>query len=149
MNSGETHHGSISPGNPSAGNARLVRAQGARIRFAARRRGTDRWRALVACLLLAVFLGFGLLLTGAVPSPTASTAALADRSGNALANAQVMFVSRSGDRCRQRAVDNATWVIRDRGEVDCDAPPPQPTDAVRSEGLPARMDVIREVFRRK
>ena len=104
--------------------------------------GKDRRRTLVACLVLAALLGVGLLVGGIVPSPLTWTTRPAAQGGNHLATGSVLVVSPAGNRCRQRVIDNATWLMRDNGELDCEA-------AVPREISPARVDVIREIFRKK
>jgi hypothetical protein len=114
-----------------------------------KKRGNDRRRALIACLVLAALLGVGLLVGGIVPSPLTRTTPPAARDGNHLATGPVLFVPPSGNRCRQRVIDNATWLMRDNGEVDCEAVLSPQMGAVPREGSPARVDVIREIFRKK
>ena len=111
--------------------------------------GKDRRRALLACLVLAALLGVGLLAGGMVPSPLTRTTPPAAQDGNRLATGPVLFVPPSGNRCRQRVIDNATWLMRDNGEVDCEAVLSPQMGAVPREGSPARVDVIREIFRKK
>ena len=114
-----------------------------------RKRGNDRRRALVACLLLALLLAAGLLIGGVVPSPLTRATPPAANEGNRLATGPVLFVPPSGNRCRQRVIDNATWLMRDNGEVDCEAVLSPQMGAVPREGSPARVDIIREIFRKK
>ena len=111
--------------------------------------GKDRRRALVLCLVLAMLLGVGLLAGGMVPSPLTRTTPPAAQDGNRLATGPVLFVPPSGNRCRQRVIDNATWLMRDNGEVDCDAALSQQMGAVPGAWSPTRVEVIRAVFRRK
>lgn len=111
--------------------------------------GNDRRRALVACLVLAALLGVGLFIGGVVPFPLRSTVPPATRDGNNLATGPVLFVPPSGNRCRRRVIDNTTWLMRDNGEVDCEAILSPQMGAVPREGSPARVDVIREIFRKK
>jgi hypothetical protein len=65
-----------------------------------------------------------------------------------LSTGSMLFVSPSGDLCRERTIDNSTWQIRNKGWVDCD-------DALaKAAGLErrtsgSRLDIIRESFRGK
>jgi hypothetical protein len=125
---------------------RPVRAQGAGRRSAARN-GSDRWRAVFAVLALAALLGAGLFAGSNFPSPVRTTRADAER-GRHLASSPVVFVPRFGNRCRQRTIDNATWRMRDVGEVDCDGALSQ-SEAIRHEGAPSRVDGVKEESQKK
>ena len=126
--------------------ARPVRAQGAGRKSAARN-GRDRWQAVVAVLALAALLGVGLFVSSNFPSPVRTLAADA-RGGRHLASGPVLFVPRFGNRCRQRTIDNATWRMRDVGEVDCDGALSQ-SEAIRHEGAVSRVDGVKEEPRKK
>lgn len=126
-------------------NRRPVPAKGARGASAA---GRDRWRAVIVGLLLAALLGFSLIIGSSFPSPM-RTAGTPDTRGGDLASGPVVFVPRSGNRCRQRAIDNATWQMRDAGEVDCDTALSQQKEAIPRESSPSRVEVIRDGFRKK
>jgi len=54
-----------------------------------------------------------------------------------------------GNHCRKRAIDNATWQIRDDGVVNCDTALSQPARPRPHAWSTARVGVIRDGFRRK
>jgi hypothetical protein len=74
-----------------------------------------------------------------------------DRSGDDyLTTGSILFVPLQGNICRQRLIDNRTWLMRDKGYVICD-------EAVSwnasTQGVPysplSRVDAIRGGFFRK
>jgi hypothetical protein len=67
-----------------------------------------------------------------------------------LSTGSMLFVSPTGDRCRERTIDNSTWKIQNKGWVDCDealARAANPGADIRTPG--SRLELIREGFRGK
>ncbi len=102
-------------------------------------------RAILAC-------GFGLAVcVGAVvlASWTRVTVSSASRPppGEAdLSTGSLLFVSPTGDRCQQRTIDNNTWLIRNKGWVDCDAALAKAKSGADSRTPGSRLELIRQGF---
>ena len=80
--------------------------------------------------------------------PLASSSAVpGPGQGANLATGPIIFIPRSGNDCRQKLIDNATWRIRDNGTVDCDTVLGSRSDEPPREGAPSRTEVIRKGFR--
>lgn len=59
----------------------------------------------------------------------------------------VLFVPQYGNVCRRRWIDNATWTLRDGGEIDCDQEAGwNSTLPVRQHKVEQRLDAISKVF---
>jgi hypothetical protein len=124
-----------------------ARAKVASGRAPARRVGRDRRRAAVIGLALAALIGSGIFVgSQLLPIPTARPSG---HTAAELASGPVLFLPRSGNDCRQRVIDNATWQMRDNGVVDCDAALLQNDAAVPRGGSLSRTDAIRNGFRRQ
>jgi hypothetical protein len=67
---------------------------------------------LALCVLAAVIANWS--QTSVSPAPRPHTAGEADLSTGAM-----LVVSPTGNLCRERTIDNSTWLIRDKGRVDC------------------------------
>jgi hypothetical protein len=109
-------------------------------------------RALLACagLIFVFALAFYFSAGGAAPSlreALFARAALPPQSDDDLATGSVIFVPETGNVCRERLIDNATWTMRDAGTVPCDR---VLSGAHRHFGGPgsARLDAIRDSFRK-
>jgi hypothetical protein len=100
------------------------------------------------CLAVAALAGSGIVIGSQLLSPM-RTARPGGHTAAELASGPILFVPRSGNDCRQRLIDNATWQLRDNGVVDCDTALSPNGAAVPREGAPARVDVIRNGFRRQ
>lgn len=126
---------------------------------ASRYRSRDLYRGLIATASLAALLG-GILAGGyGVHSKMAAAteraalhyAQLAAATGAELRNGAILFVPIGGNMCRRRWIDNATWTLRDGGEVECDravswnATIPE----LQSYHVGQRMDAVRSTFRAK
>jgi hypothetical protein len=109
-------------------------------------------RALLACagLIFVFALAFYFSAGGATPSlreALFARSALPQHNDDDLATGSVIFVPQTGNACRERLIDNATWTMRDAGTVPCDR---VFSGAHRGSGLPgsARLDAIRDSFRK-
>ncbi len=116
-----------------------------------RRRGAV---ALVtATILFGILLGaFGIhaQMAQAAARAAARDVQIALETGASLNRAVVLFVPEYGNVCRRRWIDNATWTLRDGGEVGCEeeaawnsAVPP------REHNVERRIDAIRNVFQQR
>jgi hypothetical protein len=110
----------------------------------------DFYRALLAALLL-IFVFAASFYDGTL-WPTFRSAQDRSYTGDpfdhALRTGSLLIVPPSGNHCKQRLIDNVTWIIRDNGFVDCDEL------VTRSIAQPARetssrLDAIRDGFRKK
>lgn len=110
------------------------------------RRGRDRRHER-----LAVITAFGLAAVVFALSAVASTVARSridaapsiDERALALRNGAILFVAPDGHPCRQKVIDNATWLIREGGTVDCEAALSQLTSAQRQKWSSERVEAIR------
>jgi hypothetical protein len=67
--------------------------------------------------------------------------------GAALRNGTVLFVPEYGNVCRRRFIDNATGMLRDGGETECDeAASWNATIPPADHKVGRRLDAIRTVF---
>jgi hypothetical protein len=110
--------------------------------------GRDRRRALIVCAALAVVLGLSVAIGSQFASTPGSSAPSDPDRGPQLAKGPIIVVPRSGNDCRQREIDNATWRIRELGTIDCDAAFGTGIETIPREGAPSRVDVIRNGFRK-
>ena len=108
----------------------------------------DLVRALLACLALAAVIGLAVFLGTGTPQATRVASAPLAQSDDDLTTGSIVFVPILGNRCRKRLIDNATWHIRDDGEVDCSTALSQSTNA-HPRWSAARVDVIRKGFRKQ
>jgi len=114
---------------------------------AAGRLAGDVRRAVVACgfvVALCVLTAYiaGWSQSSPSPAPRPHAAGAAD-----LSTGSMLVVSPNGNQCRERTIDNSTWLIHNKGWVDCDealAKSANSGNDVRSPG--ARLNVIREGF---
>jgi hypothetical protein len=92
------------------------------------------------CVLAAVIAGWSQSSPSPAPRPHAAGAA-------DLSTGSLLVVSPTGNLCRERTIDNSTWLIRNKGWVDCDealAKSANSGNDVRSPG--SRLSIIREGF---
>jgi hypothetical protein len=75
--------------------------------------------------------------------PAASPADTADEIKLSLRTGSVLFMAPDGYRCRQSLIDNATWLIRENGFVDCDSAISQITSSQRQKWSADRVEAIR------
>jgi hypothetical protein len=76
-------------------------------------------RALVACAFVLALCVLAVVIANRwqapmSPAPRPQTASEVDLSTGAM-----LVVSPTGNLCRERTIDNSTWQIRDKGQVDC------------------------------
>jgi hypothetical protein len=113
---------------------------------------SDILRAAFACAVLGAVIGLALFAgLGQQTAPAAQANRIANTSAernSKLTTGSVVFVPILGDRCYRRVIDNATWRIRDDGEVDC-ATALYPDAVAGTQWATARIDVIRDSFRNK
>jgi hypothetical protein len=103
-------------------------------------------RAILACGFgIAVCVGATIVASWTrvtVTSAPPSSASEAD-----LSTGSVLVVSPTGDRCLERTIDNNTWLIRNKGWVDCDEALAKTKSGADSRMPGSRLDLIREGFR--
>jgi hypothetical protein len=103
----------------------------------------------MASTLLAGLFGLGLYVGGNVPGKEFVPVLPPDREADGMATGSIVFVPLLGNRCRQSTIDNATWRIEFKGIVDCHAA----LYGQRADNLggftAARLDVVREGFRKR
>jgi hypothetical protein len=95
---------------------------------------------VVLCVLAGVIAGWSQSTPSAAPRPLAAGAP-------DLSMGSMLVVSPTGTLCRERTIDNSTWLIRNKGWVDCDealAKSANSGNDVRSPG--SRLSIIREGF---
>lgn len=106
----------------------------------------DRRRALIAAVLLvAVLIGGGFV---SYRDFNARTSAMAAKGRSLeLATGPIVFLPLTGNQCRQKLIDNNSWRIRDVGTVDCDVALGNRLNSPPREGMPSRVEIIRNGFR--
>jgi hypothetical protein len=83
----------------------------------------DFYRAVLAGLLLIFVVAASLHDRQWLPGfggPKDNSYTLGDPSDHALRTGSILFIPQSGNRCKQRLIDNYTWFIRDNGFINCD-----------------------------
>jgi hypothetical protein len=112
--------------------------------------GGDGWRALAAFLCLALLLAFGAYMSDWSPLTARSQPAQQARGGdNSPSTGSVVFMPLSGDQCRQRVIDNATWRITDNGTAECHAVLLPPTRTRAGQPPTGRFDAFQDAFKRR
>jgi hypothetical protein len=102
-------------------------------------------RAILACGFgIAVCVGATIVASWTRVTVTAprSSASEAD-----LSTGSLLVVSPTGDRCLERTIDNNTWLIRNKGWVDCNEALAKGKSGADSRTAASRLDLIREGFR--
>jgi len=110
--------------------------------------GRDSGRALLAGLLLVGLFVLGIAVNigiGSPPRNQAAQAAVEDKDQD-LTTGSILFVPPTGNACRERLIDNATWRIRDKGIVDCDTALARHATVKARQWSSQRVDVIRGGF---
>jgi hypothetical protein len=114
----------------------------------------ERRRGAIAAVTVAFLMG-GLLSGYGIHSQIAHAALRAEArdmqlalaTAAALKNGPVLFVPEYGNACRRRWIDNASWTLRDGGEIDCDEQVSwNSTVPVRQHKVEQRLDAISKVF---
>jgi hypothetical protein len=109
----------------------------------------DVWRAFLACgLIVTLCVVAGIVGTwspASNPAPQSHVLSEGDFSTGSM-----LVVSPTGNLCRERTINNATWQIRDKGLVDCaDALAKAAISSAEGRTSGSRIDIIRESFRGK
>jgi hypothetical protein len=127
-----------------------MRANGtsrARTPSAAGRLAGDIRRALVACAFVLALCVLAVMIANwsqapMSPAPRPRTASEVDLSTGAM-----LVVSPTGNLCRERTIDNSTWQIRDKGQVDCaEALAKSANSAADGRSSGSRVELIRKGF---
>ena len=92
---------------------------------------------------IAVLLGLCLAVGGLARERGNADLALEQQSALALRTGAVLFVAPGGQPCRQKLIDNDTWLIRDFGAVDCDLAASRITNQKRQKWSSERAEAIR------
>src|SRR5258705_9192339 len=111
--------------------------------------GGDGWRALVACLCLVLLLAFGAYVSDWSPRAAPPQPAPRAHGDDSQSTRSVVFIPMSGDQCRQRLIDNATWRISDNGTAECHAILLPPTRGKTGQPPGGRFDVSQDGFKRR
>jgi hypothetical protein len=109
----------------------------------------DFYRAILAGLLLifvfaASFYDGRLLPDFDEPQPANETSK--DKPEHPLRTGSIVIVPTSGNRCKQRIIDNATWIIRDHGIVDCEEMLSVIAERASRDTATHHLDAIRNSF---
>lgn len=88
---------------------------------------------------------------GGLASKSVSGSGAGDQSGDEyLTTGSILFVPLQGNICRQRLIDNKTWMMRDKGYVMCDEAVSWNANTQGSPYSPlSRVDAIRGGFFKK
>lgn len=113
--------------------------------------GADIRRAMGICLLfgLASAVGVGTVIQSAPflgAGPGLNGPAPAD---DTLATAPIILVPVLGNNCRKKLIDNATWRIRDHGNVECRVALARNAFGGELGWSASRLDVVRDGFYRR
>lgn len=104
---------------------------------------------IVAFLFGGLLSGYGIhaRMSQAALRVEARDMQLAAATAAALNRGAVLFIPQFGDTCRRRWIDNATWTLRDGGEVDCeDAANWHDKAEDRQHKVEQRLDAISKTF---
>jgi hypothetical protein len=124
-------------------------------------------QTLAACLIVLIFFGLVLAfgnnlidanglagksaLSGAPTTIAAqgNTARGAAQSDDDLRTGSILYVPDYGNVCRKRVIDNATWLVRDAGQVLCDDAVSWNANSATNGNSPlARIEAIRGGFKK-
>ena len=87
---------------------------------------------------------------GQMTGSKVSAAGDGDQSGDDyLSNGSILFAPQAGNLCRQRLIDNKTWMMRDKGYVTCDEAVSWNANVQGFPSSVSRLDAIRSSFFRK
>jgi hypothetical protein len=104
-------------------------------------------RALVACGFVLALCALAVMIASwsqapMSPAPRPHTAVEVD-----LSTGSMLIVSPTGNLCRERTIDNSTWQIRDKGQVDCaEALAKSANSAAEGRSSGSRVELIRKGF---
>ena len=119
--------------------------QRTRSRRNALRIGRGGGRAFVICTLLASSFALVVVFRDDIPIPVHS-AAPSQTDASVLPDGSILFPSNSGNICRQHLINQATWVIRDNGVLDCDVASSQNAEEWRKQLLARHLGAVRNSF---
>jgi hypothetical protein len=105
--------------------------------------GADRHRALAAGAVFFCILAIAAVV-GKKYFPSERSSPEFNSDGTRYSAGTVAFVPTSGSDCRERVIDNATWLIRDNAPVDCATALQNPIPSTQD-----RITIIRNAFQRK
>jgi hypothetical protein len=99
-------------------------------------------------LLIAFGAVAGVIALSAVAGAVASnrqppTGPTAEQIAASLQNGSILILAPDGYPCRQKLIDNATWIIRDNGVVDCETAVSKITSTQRQKWSAERVEAIR------
>jgi hypothetical protein len=114
-------------------------------RSRARRYSKDRHRSFGAAALLIGILALGGIGGRYLPFEQSSLSGQLGHSEGRYQTGMVVIVPTDGNNCQERVIDNATWRIHDKGQIDCDSVFSQ--NSVQTSDY--RIAVIRDGFRNK
>jgi hypothetical protein len=106
----------------------------------------DRRQAVAVCTLFVVALLGGLATLVTRPPPYQVRMAVNAVADDDLTTGSIVLVPTFGNTCRHRLIDNATWIVRDNGIVDCRSALTGLPHGRRVGWSAARVDVIRQGF---
>lgn len=107
----------------------------------------DVGRAILACGFV-VTLCVAVAVIGSWSQASSPPPQLRASSETDLSTGSMLVVSPTGNLCRERTINNATWQIRDKGTVDCaDALAKAAISSAEGRSSGSRIDIIRESFR--
>jgi hypothetical protein len=129
------------------------RAEAKRASRLDQRRGLIVFASLIALLAGVLAGGYGVhsQMSAASERATRQNWQIAETTRGELRQGAVLFVPIGGNVCRRRFIDNATWTVRDGGEVECDreASWNSTVPELQPYNVGMRMDAVRNTFRGK
>lgn len=108
-------------------------------------RRDDRHALEIGAAFVAVLISGAVFMIREAPRSAPRTVAAAPADDD-LTTGSIIFMPVAGDICRNHLIDNATWMIRDNGVVDCRTALARYAPPRRVGWSPARIDVIRAGF---
>jgi hypothetical protein len=111
------------------------------------RRRPERYNALGLFLVVGAIISVvGLsAVTGAVVNRkmAADAASVSEKIATSLKTGEILFVNPNGHPCRQKVIDNSTWLMSEIGSVNCDQAVSQMTTNQRQQWSADRVEQIR------
>lgn len=113
--------------------------------FSHRRRGqrSDRLGLIIALGAVVGVIGLSALAGAVASSRQVSDAPTSEQIAASLKSGAILILAPDGHPCRQKLIDNATWLIRDTGVVDCEAAVSKITSSQRQKWSAERVEAIR------
>jgi hypothetical protein len=112
-------------------------------------KGRETGYALIAACGLFCVLAVSLLVGANYQRAARAERALARETALSLETGSILFVPSKGNRCRQRLIDNTSWIMRDNGFIDCDFAVATSVDAERQRWSQDRIEAIRSGLRKQ